>query len=475
MMVYYVFQTLIFQLLFLAVYELFLRKETFFNANRGYLLLTPILSLLMPFVHIGMVKQTIPDQYVIALPEILLTGDPVTEHSYPGLFAWIFSIEVWGYVWGGGALVCLLLFVWKLYKILKMKQNGEITRTADIHLVSLPDTAIAFSFLHLIFMGKKIPATQREHILLHEKVHADQYHSLDLLFFELLRVFFWFNPLLYLYQKRITVLHEYIADAKAVKLKGKKEYYQTMLSQVFQIEKISFINTFFNHSLIKKRIIMLQKSKSRKIVQLKYLILVPLILGMVVYTSCTQETMAQGGEMTGDQHKKVSTMMQRIEDLKEEMQKQGNMTEEEEKALKLLLLYTTEGSLKNPFFNDVHDLVEIPFGVIDKVPVYPGCEGMTKEETKKCFSQKLSAFVSSEFDTGIAERNNLTGEQKVAVHFKIDKTGKVGGLKIKTDSEELRKEAVRLMKALPVMIPGEQDGVKIGVAYTLPIKFTIKK
>ena len=126
-------------------------------------------------------------------------------------------------------------------------------------------------------------------IIQHELVHIEQWHSWDLLFFELMRIVGWSNPLVYVYQSRVSELHEFIADAKVAKT-NKKEQYELLLSQVFQTENISFINQFFKSSLIKKRIVMLQKSKTKRVWQLKYLLLVPLVLGMLVYTSCEQKS-----------------------------------------------------------------------------------------------------------------------------------------------------------------------------------------
>ena len=92
-----------------------------------------------------------------------------------------------------------------------------------------------------------------------------------------------------MYQNRIKTLHEYIADAKAVKQNNKVGYYQSLLNQVFETNNLSFTNTFFSKSLIKKRIAMLQKSKSKQIKLLKYALLIPVIFGMLFYVSCEKE------------------------------------------------------------------------------------------------------------------------------------------------------------------------------------------
>ena len=104
-----------------------------------------------------------------------------------------------------------------------------------------------------------------------------------------MRIVCWFNPLVYVYQNRLAELHEFIADAHVAK-DHKKEHYQLLLSQVFETQHISFINQFFKSSLIKKRIVMLQKKQSKKIWQLKYLLLVPIILGIMAYTSSERES-----------------------------------------------------------------------------------------------------------------------------------------------------------------------------------------
>src|SRR5690606_29004922 len=105
-------------------------------------------------------------------------------------------------------------------------------------------------------------AEEQKTILHHEAVHIKQKHYLDLLWFELLRIVFWFNPLVYFYQKRITETHEYIADS-VVAVPNKKDYYLQLLTQTFETTKITFTNTLYNQSFVKERIVMLQKTKSK--------------------------------------------------------------------------------------------------------------------------------------------------------------------------------------------------------------------
>ncbi|MBV1922943.1 MAG: energy transducer TonB, partial [Flavobacteriaceae bacterium] len=135
----------------------------------------------------------------------------------------------------------------------------------------------------------------------------------------------------------------------------------------------------------------------------------------------------------------------------------------------------TDGNgLKSPYFEDVKDQISLHFGVIEKVPTYPGCTG-EKEELKKCFSQKIMQFVGSEFNTKVGKESKVSGKQRIVVDFKIDNTGKIANVKAKADYAELEKEAIRVINKLPEMLPGEHNGKKVGVKYTLPIVFEIKE
>lgn len=477
-MIHYILQIIAIQLLFLIVYDLFLKKETFFNGNRFYLIATPILSFVLPLVKINAIRQNIPQHYLIELPEILINGTSSKEIVLPtvilgasdSFFQSITLSNLFLIIWSIGALLTTTLFLFKIYKIISLKKIGIKTKVDNFTIISLPNTNMAFSFFKTIFVGELLSEIKKTNILLHEKTHVSQYHSVDLIFFEILRILFWFNPLVYIYQKRVAMLQEYIADAKAVSETGKKEYYQDLLSQIFQTDKISFINTFFNHSLIKNRIIMLQKSKSKKIFQLKYLLLLPLISAMLIYTSCSEDINAQSDAgMT-----QKTPLIQKIEAVKHQIEIQGNVSPEEEKALKLLSMLVND-DFSNPAYKGIVGDAELPFMTIEKAPIYPGCEGKANnQEAQKCFMLNIKRFIGENFDTTIGKQQNLSGKQKVVVRFKIDNTGKIVDIYAKGPHSVLEEEAKRVISSLPKMTPGQQDGVPVGVLFSQPIVFDIK-
>ena len=115
-MIHTLFQILVFQILFLAVYDLFLKKETFFGLNRTYLLLTPILGCVLPFVSIDFLQQNIPQEYILELPAVIIGGN-TSETVSSGTSLWLPSLLDF---WLLGILFSALFFIWKFYKIAKI-------------------------------------------------------------------------------------------------------------------------------------------------------------------------------------------------------------------------------------------------------------------------------------------------------------------------------------------------------------------
>ncbi len=621
-MLQYIIQAIAYQLLFLVVYDVFLKKETFFNWNRFYLLLTAVLSLILPFIKIEGFKNVVPQQFVFSFPNINLKPDMVVlDEITIGVKA---SKPFWTFenIFLIGAAVAGVFFIVKLFHVINLIRNNPKQKTHNVLLVALLNSAAAFSFFNYIFLGERIQGEEKKSIISHELVHVREKHTLDLLLFEVLRIVFWFNPLIYMYQNRIADLHEFIADSKAAKT-NKKAYYQNLLSQVFETKQMSFINPFFKQSLIKKRIIMLQKSKSKQIQLLKYALLIPMVIGMLMYSSCSDEAtdgtknnidlskygytieLSDNGlvEVPAVKHEEYETFLknnsdyvswaqinnetneitysvhskeeqvpdnltqltvnspdggsydmyislpnsdetnskeassltkkvdaikaqiqvqgnisneeekglallvnmvtvkavevnqefiqdvqayieaenktelhQKIADLFDIIQKQGNISDEEEKSLKTLLVLVSKEGLDSSFYEDVNGLNEIPYSIVDKTPLFPGCDiNDSSEEKRLCFNSKLSSFVAKNFNTNLGKDIGLSGEQKIYVLFKIDTNGDIVDIKSRAPHPELDAEAIRIIKMLPKMVPGEHQGKKVVVPYYLPIKFQINE
>tara|TARA_B110001450_G_C17652082_1_gene493735 strand:- start:367 stop:2064 length:1698 start_codon:yes stop_codon:yes gene_type:complete len=422
-MINYIIQVVLLQVLFLAFYDFFLSKETFFTKNRWYLLSTPVVSFLLPLVQIPSFQKAIPQEYVTFLPEIILSPERIIQEAL-----WYQSVNYLDVFFLVGVVLFSILFATKLVKIIKLIRAYKLRKKDVYILVLIPKQSKAFSFFNYIFLGEEIPDTQKEQIIAHELVHSKQKHSFDLLFFELLKIVMWFNPMVYSYQKRITLVHEYISDAVATKSEPKDEYINQLLSNFFQVENIAFINQFYKQTLIKKRIIMMKKKQSKKMNQLKYLLLIPVLLSMLFYTSCSSS-------------RQVTKTVKAIEITKE--------VEEVEVSIE-----------------------SVSFMKIEKGPTFPGCETGDKD----CFSKMVQKHFGRNFDAKLPNSLGLSaGKKRVFIGFKVDVNGGVVDVKVRAPHPKLKAEVLRVMKTLPKMLPGQIKGENVAVNYTIPFTLLIDK
>ena len=422
-MINYIIQVMLFQLLFLIVYDFVLSKETFFTKNRWYLLMSAIMSFCIPFIQIPSFQKVVSNGVRILLPEIVLSPQYMIEKT-----------EIYQNFNGGliifwlGFLFFLVLFSFKVYKLTSLIIKNFIEKKDSYTLITLPNSKKAFSFFNYIFLGADINELEKEKIISHELIHCKQKHSLDLLFFESLKILMWFNPLLYIYQKRIATVHEYISDAIILKSADKKLYMNTLVNQLFDVENISFVNQFYKHSQLKKRIMMITKEKSNKMKQIKYLLLVPIFASMLFYTACSNTE---------------NNVLEKRTITKNQIQTKNEIIEKE----------------------------VIPFTMIDKVPTFPGCP----ENDKSCFNKKMQQHFQKEFDAELPNSLKLSpGKKRIIMLFKINKEGAIVGIKTKAPHPALQEEAVRIIKLLPIMKPGELNGKKVAVKYALPMNIEVE-
>ncbi|MEO2072566.1 MAG: M56 family metallopeptidase [Zunongwangia sp.] len=474
----YIIQIIVFQLVFLLVYESFLKKETFFKANRWYLLLTPVLSLILPFASFTALSEVLPASAVTAinntikLPEVFIGGNQPQVQQLPTVHIKAektAAVNWWLVVYALGSFTSFVLFL-KRWRVIGKLFQFKAEDKKDFKIVEIPNSRVAFTFLKTVFLGSDISAKEREHILAHELIHVSQKHSLDLLVFEILKVLFWFNPLVYIFQNRIAALHEFIADEAVVKKTSKKQYFNQLLNSAFDTQNLSFTNQFFNQSLIKKRIVMLQKNKSTTIAKFKFLLVLPLLAMMLIYVSCSDERDVSSDDPTGD-----------IDNLISKIQNKDNLSEDEKIEL-VKVLQAVEEKMEGTSFKEDKvyevrgwaDTNDVPFAVIEEVPVFPGCEYLkSNQERKECMSQKIAEFVAKEFDTKIGKDLLEEGDLvRVIVQFKIDETGNIRDIRARAPVPELEEEAKRVVNSLPQMTPGKQRGKAVGVVYSLPISFT---
>lgn len=501
-MLTYILQVIFFQVLFLGVYDIFLSKETFFSKNRWYLLSTTIVSFILPFIKLRKVQQVVPETYTILLPEIVLSPEKVIEEQH-----WYQSVDYLDIIFWCGVIIFFIVFLLKLYKIVRLIFKHRILKKEGYTLVLLPKNAKAFSFFNFIFIGAAISEDKRAKIIQHELVHSQQKHTLDLLFFEFLKIGMWFNPMLYLYQKRITLVHEFLSDEVASNVSEKSNYINSLLSEIFQVEQISFINQFYKKSLIKKRIRMITKNRSKQIKQLKYLLLVPVIGSMLLYTACSNN---EGGATTPELYsqriyaaldkepvitdnktyldlymasKPPSTKEVQFESLSSGEQQEFSKFENQykEKGSSVVLKVYEGPQNRKLIAVDMNELAKeykkskkesdaCAFSDLDVSPTFPGCE----DGDKDCFNKSMREFVIENFESSLAKSLDLEKTKyRIYVQFKITKEGKIADIEARAPHEALKNHAIEIVEKLPVMKAGEKDGKKVNVSYILPMSFAV--
>lgn len=121
-------------------------------------------------------------------------------------------------------------------------------------------------------------------------------------------------------------------------------------------------------------------------------------------------------------------------------------------------------------------VADVPFAVVEHVPVFPGCESLgTNEQKKECMSNKISEYVGKNFDTSLGEKLGLKGVNRVITVFKINKDGEIIDVRARALHPDLEAEAKRVIEGLPLMTPGINNGQKVGVSYSLPIVFQVNE
>ena len=125
--------------------------------------------------------------------------------------------------------------------------------------------------------------------------------------------------------------------------------------------------------------------------------------------------------------------------------------------------------------DEEEEIADVPFAVIENVPIFPGCENAGNNAAKKaCMSEQVKKFVNRKFNTELGNELGLSGVNRIYVRFKIDRNGNIVGVQARGPHPRLEKEAQRVVGLLPKMTPGKQRGKAVGVLYSLPIVFQVQ-
>ncbi len=257
-------------IIFYLSYKLFLQRITFFESNRAFLLIGLLSAFLIPLIVIPVFVEA---------PSILKNTVIVdnVNNIEPAKSSLGFT-DIISYIYIIGFVVFMVRFIFQLASLFAIILKTKSVRTNRYKIIEIDSNYSPFSFFNwIVYNPKLFNKTELRQILDHEKAHANQYHSIDVLIAQITCIVLWLNPFVWLYFKDLKQNLEFIADKKAqLNCNDKKNYQYTLLKTIMPKQQITLTNNFYN-SLIKKRIIMLHKSKSKKTSSIKYAIIIPLL------------------------------------------------------------------------------------------------------------------------------------------------------------------------------------------------------
>ena len=258
--------------MFYLAYYFLLRKETFFNSNRWFLLAGLFTSVVLPLVVFTKIVWVEPTPTHFDWSKIPMTT-PVENEAFE--INWYLLI---GIVYSIGILGFLLKLAFDFYSLSKVLKGKSIQKQADFQFIDVNENLAPFSYFNsIVYNSSLYSEAELESILEHEKVHSAQNHTIDVLITRFFCVVFWFHPLMWLYKKAILQNLEFIADSEASKKLSDKKAYQLTLLKITTQENCVVLTNHFYQSLIKKRIVMLNKNQSNKRKYWKYALVLPLL------------------------------------------------------------------------------------------------------------------------------------------------------------------------------------------------------
>lgn len=479
---HYLIQVNLYLIVFFGFYVLFLRKETFYQANRFYLMLSGIMSFVIPFIHTQWVKSwflTREVSQIMASYDTTALEVPITAVAGTHQVA-LSHILLGLYVAG------LLYFTWRF--------GMNIFRTFRFMSDFEENDPHAFSFFGKVRVGKSL--RRYKAVFDHERIHVVQCHSFDVILFEMVSILCWVNPLVYFLKREIRLLHEYQADEYASRMTGSRAYYAALLlSRKFGVTPESILgNAFFTQSFLKARIRMLSKEGSRKQALLKYGFVAPIFLGMMVLASASIARSENLGKIEqyseelvfenpaprlGFDLKQVKVDLSgfrkdgSVKTLADEddisFEKAGPVSEKlpppppiDRKKVTVETKEPEQSELPPPPVREPAPREEIFIGV-ELQPSFPGGE----REMYNFLAQNLQYPAA-------ATRANVQG--RVTLQFIIEKDGTVSNPKVlKGIGFGADEEAVRVVSSMPKWNPGVQNGRNVRVYYTIPIMFTLSE
>jgi TonB family protein len=449
--------------------------------RRSYLLVSILFSFAYPLFSLkGWLKKQEPIMSAIAaiqLDEFVITPSGALNSS-------VFTLEnvLWG-IFGLVVLILLIQLFLQLYSIFMHRIKGVKSTLQGIPIIKMDEKIMPFSFFRWIFINpNQHTETETAEILEHELTHVRQCHSADVVVSQIQKIICWFNPAAWLLAREIRFNLEFLADNQVLKSGFEPKKYQYHLLSLTYESADNKLGNQFNVLPIKKRIKMMNSKKTKKTGLLKYALIIPIALTMLIMNAMqeiiastkneiepaavTELTTLVNNEIqqpVKSQTKNTPDVVISIEDvpanksaksaetatLKEHNDDKNNKLNE-----MVVVGYSSDDKETSVSEQDVFELVETP-------PSFPGGE------------KAMYDYLAKEIRYPVeAQKQKIEG--RVMVQFIVNDQGKVIRPKIASSMNPLLDaEALRVINSMPNWIPGKQGGKNVNVRYTMPIQFKL--
>lgn len=422
--------------LFYTLYKLLCQRDTFFLWRRTALLSFVGISFAYPLLNIQdwvSEQPTIAElanyYATIAWDEITVTVPATNGNSrLPDL------ATVATYIYLTGVIAFGLRFIVQLSAICRIRWTGKSMYVDGQRIISLPTETSPFSFFQWIFLH--LPSLQedsRKEIIMHEQAHAHQWHSADVVLYELTNIVCWFNPFVWLLKSEVRLNLEYLADDKVTETMQNRKQYQYHLVEIANIGKQSGLYNNFNVSHLKKRIMMMNKKRTRMTGHLKYVLFAPVVALLLIAgnISCTSSKKNEPTETPAPVEEKVETPTPA----------------------------PTEAPAEAPESKTADDTV---YSIVEEQPEFP-------DGPAACLD-----WINSHLSyPPIALEKGIQG--RVTITFIVNADGSISdATAIKGVDPDLDKEAIRVISQMPKWKPGKQNGKAVRCRFNLPVRFVLK-
>lgn len=437
---------------FYLFYKLLLSRDTFHAFNRATLLLLMLLSLVLPFVSLSIDEPTVVNNGMVQVEQLLVAGVS-GEEAQPAsltLVQVLFMVYMAGVVVSVGREIVSLAGLYRL-----ISGRGRMTTDDGIRIIVIDGDVAPFSWFNNIVISRSDYESGRREILIHEMAHISRHHSLDILLCNVLLIFQWFNPAVWLLRRELRNIHEYEADEAVLASGANAAEYQLLLIRKAVGERLFSMANNLNHNSLKKRITMMLTKRSNPWNRVKVLLTVP-VAAVAVVAFATPKAESLSREIEHESDAIVSSVVKSTSD-KAALVAQGKTSGEET----VNDMGRADDTLIANDLQRVTSTDDDVYEVVEKMPKFPGG------------GAELMKYLSSNIKYPVeAHKAGIQG--RVVVSFVVNKDGTVKDAKIvRSVDKSIDAEALRVISAMPKWQPGYQDGKAVSVRYTVPVTFRL--